>query len=142
LPPYLQRLQHEVQQAWQLPRKGAARNTADRLAASALGPGGPAGAAPAEGSDERDAAEATLAELEREVHALGLERHLVELDEKGFTVVPPETLGLGRAELQRLRAAVLRVASERGVRVPHPEKREQGGESGVSSHPLCKLRRR
>ena len=43
----------------------------------------------------------------------GLERHIVELDAYGFTVIPPETLGIGPDFADRLREALLRTHSNR-----------------------------
>jgi hypothetical protein len=46
------------------------------------------------------------------VRGLGLETHLIELETYGVTVLPPEMIGIAR-HLERLRAAILRVAHAR-----------------------------
>ena len=48
-----------------------------------------------------------------DISKYGLERHIVELDAYGFTVVPPQTLGIRDGFVDDLRDAILRVNERR-----------------------------
>ena len=62
---------------------------------------------------------------------LGLERHLAELDSRGYTVVPPKTVGLGPDTLHELRAAVQRVHSAQNEAQESAAELESGGGNGM-----------
>jgi hypothetical protein len=52
-------------------------------------------------------------ELVSSIDKFGLHKHIVDLDAYGFTVIPPETLGVKPESTERLREAVLRTYEER-----------------------------
>jgi len=67
--------------------------------------------------DRTGAGRRLLADIQR----LGLERHIVELEVNGLTVVPPEKTGFTPDFVARLRAAALAIVEKRDGRAPDVE---------------------
>jgi len=62
-----------------------------------------------------------IARFSQRIRDLGLEGHIDELDEVGFTVIPPATLGLAPGLIERMRDGALRISEERSGIVPDYE---------------------
>jgi hypothetical protein len=113
LPPRVEQLRHEVQAARQPPPHHTSRLEellAARLALSRL-------------QDAEQHAAAVTQEA-ASIRELQLERFAVELDTRGWTVVPPTITGLTPQRVEALRRAIYRVAEERQQQVggdPAPE---------------------
>ena len=115
LPPRVEQLRHEVQAARQPPPHHTSRLEellAARLALSRL-------------QDAEQHAAAVTQEA-ASIRELQLERFAVELDTRGWTVVPPTITGLTPQRVEALRRAIYRVAEERQQQVAnHHHKQHQ-----------------